>query len=171
MKVNVARAVSEMMEYCVSVTMVKSAVLLKGSASKQRSRLRLLLSRLREYTPEDERKFIDVKEVPGGGLANMAVRNLFLKKSHSVIQAAVLAVNDAYLPKYNEVLAISHRSAQAQRAIEGKIVKEYTMKTDPRLEIGRLCCMIEKVDAHENRRAKKGRVAITGHFQTRSKKK
>ena len=101
----------------------------------------------------------------------MAVRNLFLKKSQSVIQAAVMAVNAAYLPKYNDVLAISHRSTQAQRAIEGKKVLPYKMKTEPRLEIGRLCCMIEKVDAHEKRRAKNGRFAITGHFQTRSKKK
>ena len=76
MKVNVNLAIAEMMEYRLTVSMVKNAM----DSPKHRSRLKLVLARLVRYTPEDQRKFLNVREVPPSGLANMEVQNFFSRR-------------------------------------------------------------------------------------------
>jgi len=167
MKVNVNLAIAEMMEYRLTVSMVKNAM----DSPKHRSRLKLVLARLVRYTPEDQRKFLNVREVPPSGLANMEVRNFFFAKSQAVVKAALLAINIEYLPKYNEVLRRAHEEAQCNRAIKGLKVKTFKEQKQYRNEIGKLVSMIEKVEAYEKRQQKNGRTAITGHFLVQPKKK
>ena len=82
MKVNVNMAMAEMMEYRLTVSMVKLAT----DPAKHRSRLKLLLACLVQHTPQDQRKFLYVREVPPSGLGNiMKVREYWYLRSRSKI--------------------------------------------------------------------------------------
>lgn len=166
-KLSVVRVVVEMAEYRVEVDMIKSlqtASTAKAAVPKKRSRLKALLKKIKEFTPDDEKRYLEVSKVPPEGEENMEVRNQWIKKTQDVAKAAVQAINNFYLPRYNDYLEREHNKAQLQRKIDGKKETVYKQKTKLKWSVGGLSTMIEKVGTDMARAQRTGRNAMTGHF-------
>ena len=134
---------------------------------KQISRLRLLLDWVRKYTPEDERKFLDLKYLPEEGLANIEARNKFLKKTLLVAKHAVLAINKDFLPRLNDVERRKRDKVNLKKQIEGKKAKPYKEKNTYRFEVGKLMSMLETVASEEGKERQSSK--LTSHFSRISK--
>lgn len=161
-KLLVPNVVLQMLEYRVSVDMIKPSSMNKA---KQINRFKHLLEFVHRFVSKDEKKFLDLKFVPPEGPANIQARNLFFKKTLSVVKEACLAINKEYLPRFDEVQRREHNKNQVERQVRGLKATKYKEKKTYRLEVGTMWKMIEVVHTDDAKRGvAQPSTTVTGHF-------